>query len=74
MKEEGEVTEYVECMIKKKQDTIYLHQTDLIKRIEWLFGKEIENTRNYKTPGASGEGIVRMTENKEGLNDQGINT
>ena len=34
MKEEGEVTEYVECMIKKKQDTIYLHQTDLIKRIE----------------------------------------
>ena len=49
------MTEYVGCMIKKKQDTIYLHQTDLIKKIKRLFEREIENTRNYETPCAPGE-------------------
>ena len=41
-KEEGEVT------FRKKQDTICLHQTDIIKKNERLFEKEIENTRHYK--------------------------
>ena len=33
-KEEGEMTEYVGCMVKRAGDTIYLHQTDLINKIE----------------------------------------
>ena len=44
-KEEGEVTEYVGCMIKKIKGTIYLHQTDLIKKIESFFGKKIQDMR-----------------------------
>ena len=36
-KEGGEVTEYVGCMIRKNQETIYLHQTDLIKNKEVIW-------------------------------------
>ena len=41
-----------------------------MRKIERFFGKEIENIQAYRTPGAPGEGIVRMRENEEGLNDQ----
>ena len=42
-KEEGGMMEYVGCMIKKNQDIIYQSN----KKIERLFGKDIENMRNY---------------------------
>ena len=53
-KEEGFATEYVGCMIKKAKDGIYLHQSDLIKKIERHFGEELENVREYKTPAMPG--------------------
>ena len=41
-KEEGEVTENVGCMIKKNQDTINLHQTDLIKKLRNYLEKKLK--------------------------------
>ena len=68
-KEEGFATEYVGCMIKRAKDEIYLHQSDLIKKIKRHFGKEMENIQNYKTPATPGQGTVRLNENDVCLTD-----
>ena len=69
-KEEGFATEYVGCMIKRAKGRIYSHQSDLIKKIERHFGKELENIRDYKTPATPGQGTVRVNENDVCLTDR----
>ena len=64
-KEEGEMTEYVGCMLKRLDDTIYLHQTDLINKIDRKFGDRARKLRHYKTPATPGIGILRMDEKDE---------
>ena len=48
-------------MIKRVNGGIYLHQTNLIKKIEEKFGEELNNVREYKTPATPGQGTVRTT-------------
>ena len=59
-KEEGKVEDYVGCMIKKINGGILLHQSDLIKKIELQFEQEIKEMKDYRTPGAPGEGSIRV--------------
>ena len=68
MKEEGAVNEYVGCIIKRVNGGVYLHQTDLIKKIKEKFEKELENIRKYRTPAAPGQQTVRTKEDDECLN------
>ena len=57
-KEEGKVKDYVGCMMKKINSGIWLHQSDLIKKIELQFEQEIKDITDYRTPGAPGEGTL----------------
>ena len=59
-KEEGKVEDYVGCMIKRINGGILLHQSDLIKKIELPFEQEIKDIRDHRTPGAPGEGSIRI--------------
>ena len=43
----------------KKEETVYLYQPKIIKRIEQKFGHLIKTDREYKTPGAPGIMVVR---------------
>ena len=61
-KEEGEMTEYVGCMVGKNDDGILLHQSDLIKKIEKKFDFEAKKMRNYRIPASAGQGLVKSTE------------
>ena len=70
MKEEGFATKYVGCMIKKVKDGIYLHQSDLIKKIERHVGEELENIQDCKTPAMPGQGTVWVDENDICLTDR----
>ena len=67
-KEEGEVNEYVGCMIKKVNGGIYLHQTDLIKKIKEKFEEELSNVQGYRTPATPGQGTIRTKEGDKCLN------
>ena len=69
-KEEGEMTEYVGCMVKRAGDTIYLHQTDLIDKIERKFGERAKKLRQYKTPATPGVGILRTSEEEKALDKE----
>ena len=57
-KEEGDMKDYVGCMIKRKNDKIFLHQTDLIEKLEKEFRKELNKIKEVETPAISGEGII----------------
>ena len=57
-KEEGKVEDYMGCMIKKINNRVLLHQSDLIKKIELQFKQEIKDMKDYRTPGAPGEGSI----------------
>ena len=52
-------------MINKVKDGIYLHQSDLIEKIEKHFGKEIEKVQEFKTPATPEQGTVKV--NKEDI-------
>ena len=69
-KEEGEMTEYVGCMVRRTEDSIYLHQSDLIKKIERKFGDRALKLRRYTTPGTPGVGIIRTSEEESCLNKE----
>jgi len=56
-------------MIKKKNDEIFLHQTDLIEKLEREFVKELNDIKEVKTPAIAGEGIV-MTKDEETIEDK----
>ena len=51
---------YVECMIKKINVRILIHQSDLIRKIELQFEPEIKDIRDYRTPGTLGEGSIQI--------------
>ena len=58
-KEEGKVDDYVGCMMKRINDRILLHRSDLIKKIKLQFEQEIKDIQDYRTPGALGKGSIR---------------
>ena len=58
-KEEGKVEDYMGCMIKRINSGILLHQSHLIKKIELQFEQEINDLRDYRTPGAPDEGSIQ---------------
>ena len=57
-------------MIKQVKDKIYLHQSDVIKKIERHFREELENIQDYKTPATTRQGTVRVDENDICLTDR----
>ena len=57
-KEEGEMKDYVGCMIQKKNNKIFLHQSDLIMKLEREFEEELKDIKKVDTPAIAGEGIV----------------
>ena len=67
-KEEGEMKDYVGCMIQKKNDEIFLHQSDLIDKLKKEFGEELNEIKKVETPAIAGEGIV-MGEGDEKIED-----
>ena len=64
------MTEYVGCMVKRHNGALYLHQSNLIRRIERKFIEKVRNLRSYKTPGTPGQGLVRVEENEEAINSE----
>ena len=46
--------DYVGCMINKKKDEIFLHQTDLIEKLEREFGEELNEIKEIKKPAIAG--------------------
>ena len=46
-KEKGIMNEYVGCQVRRKLDCIWMHQSELIIKIEKRFKKDFENTREY---------------------------
>jgi len=44
-KEEGRMTKYVGCMVKSYNGSLYLHQSNLIKKIERKFGDRNKNAK-----------------------------
>ena len=69
-KEEGRMTEYVGCMVKSVDGSLFLHQSNLIKKIERKFGDKIENLRIYKTPGTPGQGLVQVEDEGKTLSEE----
>ena len=52
--------DYVGCTIKRIKGGILLHQSNLIKKIELKFEKEIKDIQDYRTTGAPGESSIRV--------------
>ena len=50
-------------MIKRINGEILRHQSELIKKIELQFEPEIKHIRDYRTPGAPGEGSIQIKDN-----------
>ena len=48
-KEEKDMKEYVGCMIKKEKDEIFLHQTNLIEKLEKEFKEELNEIKEIET-------------------------
>ena len=69
-KEEGRMTEYVGCMVKRHDGGLYLHQSNLIKKIERKFIDKVRNLRTYRTPGTPGQGLVRVGENEKSVSSE----
>ena len=57
--------DYAGCMIQKKNDEIFLHQSDLIEKLEKEFEAELKEVRKVETPAIAGEGIVMATEDEK---------
>ena len=68
--EEGKVEDYVGCMIKKINGGVLLHQSDLIKKIKLQLDQEIKDMRDYRTPGAPGEGSIRVKDDDVCISEQ----
>ena len=49
-KEEGEMKDYVGCMIQKKNDEMFLHQSYLIDKLKKEFGEELNEIKKVETP------------------------
>ena len=57
-------------MIKRINGGILLHQSDLIKKIELQFEQEIKDVREYRTPGAPGEGPIQVKDDDVYLSEK----
>ena len=68
-KEEGKVDYYVGCMIKRIDGGILLHQSEIIKKIELQFEPEIKDIRDYRTPGAPGEGSIQIKDDDVSISE-----
>ena len=58
MKKEGKVDDYIECMFKRINSGILLHQSDLAIKKVLQFKPEIKEICDYRTIGAPGEGFI----------------
>ena len=56
-KEEGDMKDYVGCMIVRKKGEIYSYQTNLIEKLEKEFEEELSEVKGVN-PVIAGEGIV----------------
>ena len=61
--------DYVGCMIKREKDEIFLHQANLIEKLEREFGEELSKFKAVNIPAIAGEGIV-MAKGVEIINDK----
>jgi hypothetical protein len=63
VKEEGGMKEYVGCGLIREGKRAYMHQPELIWKIENTFEEDLQKSnRVYETPGSSGVGILRPME------------
>ena len=64
-KEEGTMSEYVGCKVKRTNDkSLIMYQDDLIKKMEKTFGDLVKHMQIYDMPAGTG---MRITRSKEGL-------
>ena len=64
-KEEGQMTEYVGCKVRREQtNELIMYQDDLLMKIDKHFGKKIIDIRKSEIPAGTGDRVVRS---KEGL-------
>ena len=65
-KEEGKLEEYVGCQIKRvNEKCIIMHQTELLNKIERVFGDDIKDMASREIPFGTNNRIVRPGEGKE---------
>ena len=65
-KEEGKLEEYVGCQIKKiNEKCIIMHQTELLNKIERIFGEDIKNMASRDMPFGTNSRVVRPGEGEE---------
>ena len=57
-------------MRKRVNGGVYLHQTELIKKIEEKFEEELDNVQEYRTPAMPGQGTLRTKEGDKCLNQK----
>ncbi len=65
IKEVGKLDDYVGCKIKEVNKTIYIHQPDLIAKMENQFGAKFNGKFEYLTPAGQSEQVVRPTTKEE---------
>ena len=71
VKEEGIMTEFVECSVVREKETLYMHQWELIRRMENYFQEEVKkNGKMHDTPGILGVGITKLPEGEERLDSE----
>ena len=59
------MSEYVDCMVRKKDKTLYMYQANLITKLERQFENEIMNAIVGKVPSTPGEGIIVNQDKKK---------
>ena len=63
VKEEGPMTEFVGCSVTRVGPKLYMHQKELIMRMEKAFESDLgKGDRKYETLGAPGIGITKLAE------------
>jgi len=67
--EEGRMTGNVGSMVKSYHGKLYLHQSNLIKKVERKFGDRIKKLHTYKSPGTPGEDLVILDDDEQVIND-----
>ena len=68
VKEEGIMTEFVGCSVVREKESLYMHQWELIRRMESSFEEEVKTSgRLHDTPGIPGVGITKLPEGEERL-------
>ena len=65
--------DYVGCMIKREEDEMFLHQTNLIEKLEREFGEKLSEIKAVDTLVIAGEGII-MAKGDETINNKAKHT